>query len=55
MKGVFRKLAIHSRWELAYVLAPDGRSVAGRPASPVPPWNQFEALPDRGRPISGYG
>lgn len=55
MKGVFRKLAIHSRWELAYVLAPDGRSVTGGPASPGPPWNQFEALPDRGRPVSGFG
>jgi DNA-binding NarL/FixJ family response regulator len=24
MKGVFRKLGIHSRWELTYLLSPDG-------------------------------
>jgi DNA-binding CsgD family transcriptional regulator len=32
MKGVSRKLAIHSRWELAYLLGPDGRSYANQPA-----------------------
>lgn len=53
MKGVFRKLAIHSRWELAYVLGPNGPSDAG-PASPGPP-GTLEALPDRARRISGFG
>jgi DNA-binding NarL/FixJ family response regulator len=28
MKGVFRKLGIRSRWELAYVLDPTGRALA---------------------------